>query len=257
METKTNKKRDGGTREWAEKTVNCCTGCTHNCRYCYARDNAVRYKQLTADQWPNERVRPHDVNRGRRKRFPEWVMFPSSHDITPTNVTGCLVFLEKLLQVGNQVLIVSKPHIDCIKAICQQFEDYKNQILFRFTIGACDDSVLSFWEPGAPGYEERKASLEHAFRKSFQTSVSVEPMLDSANIDNLVAGLMPYVTETIWIGKMNHIGRISKYVDDATRNALAQLDARQSDSIIKAIYARHKDNPMIRWKESIRAVVGI
>ena len=94
-------------------------------------------------------------------------------------------------------------------------------------------------------------------RKGFQTSVSVEPMLDTANIDSLVADLMPYVTESIWIGKMNHISSISKYVDEPTRKALAQLDAGQSDAIIKAIYARHKNNPMIRWKESIRAVVGI
>jgi DNA repair photolyase len=257
MEKKTHKKRNGGTREWAEKTVNCCTGCTHNCRYCYARDNAVRYKQLTADQWPNERIRPHDVNRGRRKKFPEWVMFPSSHDITPTNMVGCIVFLEKLLRVGNQVLVVSKPHLDCIEAVCEKFGNYQGQILFRFTIGACDGSVLSFWEPGAPGYAERKASLEHAFRKGFQTSVSIEPMLDTANIDYLVADLMPFVSESIWIGKMNHINNIAKYVDEPTRKALAQLDAGQSDAIIKLIYERHKNNPMIKWKESIRAVVGI
>ncbi len=257
METRKKRKSNGGTREWSEKTVNCCTGCTHNCRYCYARDNAIRYKQLTADQWPNERVRPHDVNRGRRKRFPGWVMFPSSHDITPTNLAGCLVFLDELLRVGNQVLVVSKPHLDCIEAVCEKFGDHQSQILFRFTIGACDDSVLSFWEPGAPRYAERKASLKYAFLKGFQTSVSVEPMLDTANIDSLVADLMPFVLESIWIGKMNHISSISKYVDEPTRNALAQLDARQSDAIIKGIYARHKDNPMIRWKESIRAVVGI
>ena len=94
-------------------------------------------------------------------------MFPSSHDITPTNLAGCLVFLEELLRVGNQVLVVSKPHLDCIEAVCEKFGDYQGQILFRFTIGACDDSVLSFWEPGAPEYAERKASLEHAYSEGF------------------------------------------------------------------------------------------
>jgi DNA repair photolyase len=23
-----------GTREWAVKSVNCCSGCSHDCRYC-------------------------------------------------------------------------------------------------------------------------------------------------------------------------------------------------------------------------------
>ena len=84
---------------------------------------------------------------------------------------------------------MSKPHLDCIQAICQQFGDYREKILFRFTIGACDDTVLSFWEPGAPTYAERMASLQYAYEQGFQTSVSVEPMLDSANIDQLIAEL--------------------------------------------------------------------
>jgi len=36
------------------------------------------------------------------------VMFPSSHDITPTNLAGCLTVLKKLLEVGNEVLIVNR-----------------------------------------------------------------------------------------------------------------------------------------------------
>jgi DNA repair photolyase len=256
METKKKRKSNGGTREWAEKTINCCTGCSHDCRYCYTKMMQTNYKRIKPEDWRPERIRENDVFK-QHKKYPARVMFPSSHDLTDNNWSACQIVLDNLLKAGNEVLLVSKPRLFCIGTICSLFKDYQNQILFRFTIGACDDSVLSFWEPGAPGYEERKASLEHAFRKGFQTSVSVEPMLDTANIDYLVADLMPYVTETIWIGKMNHISRISKYVDDATRVALAQLDLKQSDAIIKAIYARHKDNPMIRWKESIRHVVGI
>jgi DNA repair photolyase len=184
-------------------------------------------------------------------------MFPSSHDITPTNLNACLIVLEKLLKVGNQVLIVSKPHLNCIKAICQKFGDSRDQILFRFTIGACDNCVLSNWEPGAPAYAERKTSLQFAYENGFQTSVSVEPMLDSANIDRLVADLEPFVTDSIWIGKMNHLGRLLKNADAGLRAALQHVEAGQTDDIIQAIYQRHKGNPQIRWKQSIRKVVGI
>jgi DNA repair photolyase len=134
---------------------------------------------------------------------------------------------------------------------------YKRQILFRFTIGACDDTVLSFWEPGAPAYGERMASLQYAYENGFQTSVSVEPMLDSANIGRLIAEVLPYVTETIWIGKMNHLTRLVKNADVQLLSAIQHVEAGQTDDIIRSIYERHKLNPKVRWKASIKKVVGL
>ena len=245
-----------GTREWAAKTVNCCTGCSHDCRYCYAKEMALRFRQVPVGEWAFERVRPHDVFKSHSK-YDGRVMFPSSHDITPSNLAACLTVLEKLLKAGNQVLIVSKPHLDCITAICKEFDRYRHQILFRFTIGACDDQVLSFWEPGATAYIERMGSLQFAYENGFQTSVSVEPMLYSANIDRLVADLEPFVTETIWIGKMNHLTRLAKSADARLLSAIQHIEAGQTDDIIRTIYHRHKMNPNIRWKASIKKVVGL
>jgi len=216
----------------------------------------MRFNRLTANQWRHENVRQHDVDR-KHPKYPGVVMFPSSHDITPINLAACMSVLEKLLKVGNEILIVSKPHMDCIEAICGRFADHRDQILFRFTIGACNDSVLSFWEPGAPTFAARVASLRYAYMQGFQTSVSVEPMLDSGNIDRLVAEALPFVTETIWIGKMNHLGRLLKNADAGLRAAFQHVEAGQTDDIILSIYERHKGNPQIRWKESIRKVVGI
>ena len=34
----------------------------------------------------------------------------------------------------------------------------------RFSIGACDDQILSFWEPNAPNFEERKQCLKYAYK---------------------------------------------------------------------------------------------
>jgi DNA repair photolyase len=184
-------------------------------------------------------------------------MTPSSHDITPGNLAGSLIVLEKLLKIGNRVLIVSKPHLDCIREICQQFEGYRDRILFRFTIGSWDDSVLSFWEPGAPTYAERIASLQYAYAQGFQTSVSVEPMLDSGNIDQLITEVLPFVTETIWIGKMNHLTRLAKNADAQLLSAIQHIEVGQTDDFIRAIYHRHKLNSNIRWKASIKKVVGL
>jgi DNA repair photolyase len=243
-----------GTQDWADITVNCCTGCSHDCVYCYAKGMAYRFRQVPPGQWPTERVRPQDAARSYR-RYPGTVMFPSSHDITPATLQACLRVLENLLQAGNQVLVVSKPHLDCIQAVCRNLGSYRDQILFRFTIGARDGAVLSFWESGAPTYAERVACLQYAHEEGFETSVSIEPMLDSANIDLLVAELMPHVTETIWIGKMNHLGRLAKGASAELLTAIEDIRAGQTDLIIRAIHARHKANPAIRWKDSIRRVV--
>ena len=94
-------------------------------------------------------------------------------------------------------------------------------------------------------------------KHGFQTSVSVEPMLDSANIDTLIGELLPYVTHSIWIGKMNHLGRFGKDSDMVLQQAIEKIKRGQTDSIIKSIYRRYKDNPMIRWKKEIKKMVGI
>ena len=250
------RKNNFGTSEWSVKTVNCCTGCSHDCRYCYAKEMAIRFKQVTAVQWPHERIRPKDVFK-LHKKYDGQVMFPSSHDITPNNLDACLTVMKILLVTGNRVLVVSKPHLECIKAICEILKPYKRRILFRFTIGACDNQILSYWEPNAPGYDERKECLIYAQKARFRTSVSVEPMLDSANIDILISELLPYITHSIWIGTMNHLGRFEKGSDMVLKQATNRIRQGQIDTVIRQIYQRHKNNPLIRWKAEIKKVVGI
>jgi len=246
-----------GTREWSTSTVNCCSGCSHNCLYCYARQVALRFKRIDEhDQWKEEIIRQHDVE----KKYPKrkgTVMFPSSHDITPTNFNACFTVLEKLLCAGNDVLVVSKPHLECIESICNRLEDFKKQVIFRFTIGALNDEILSFWEPNAPLYAERKSALKHAFDHGFETSVSVEPMLDADHIKDLVEDLSPFVTHSIWIGKLNDINRRVKIEDELVEKAVQSIEDGQSDDKIKLVYEMFRDNSLVRWKDSIKKVVGI
>ena len=132
-------------------------------------------------------------------------MFPTSHDITPQFLEECVTVLRKLLAAGNEVLIVTKPHLECIERLCRELAAYKEKIVFRFTIGAMDDELLRFWEPGAPAFAERLAALKHAHEQGFRTSVSAEPMLDVPHAVELYETLVPFVTDTIWFGKMNDV----------------------------------------------------
>jgi len=181
-------------------------------------------------------------------------MFPSSHDITSENLDACRRVIHNLLVAGNEILVVSKPDPDCLKAICEDCVKFKDKILFRFTIGAMDNNLLSFWEPGAPSFKNRMLALSSAYENGFRTSVSIEPMVDAENVENLVFEVQPYITETIWVGKMNYLGRI--HLDSyETAAALEKVKKSQSDDRILEIVQNLRDVPQVYWKDSIRAVV--
>lgn len=251
------KKPIRGTREWAVANVNCCTGCTHDCRYCYARyDAVVKKDQLSSEEWKECLVRESDVLKA-RPLYPGQVMFPTTHDILPENLQPCIQVLRNLLEAGNQVLVVSKPHLECVRELCKEFTDYKDKLLFRFTITARDKGLLDFWEPGAPAYSERKASLCYAFDQGFETSVSVEPMLDTSDVVPMVRELLPCVTHSIWLGKMNKIDERVQINSDTSVLFVERIKAGQVDSEIILIYKELQDESLIRWKESIKTVVGV
>lgn len=246
-----------GTREWSTQSANCLIGCSHACRYCYARYNAVhRYGYVKPGSWNKPRPRPAAV----RKKWPHvegTVMFPTTHDILPEFLAECLACLKNILSPGNRVLIVSKPHLKVIYALCRELREHQERILFRFTIGADDDELLRYWEPGAPSFRQRFASLQVAHKWGWQTSVSIEPMLDSPNITRLVEALAPYITDSIWIGKMNGIGQRVEVRTKEDRREVARIEAGQTNTRIREIYNGLKDHPLAKWKESIKEVVGL
>ncbi len=255
-----------GFQEWTESknNVNICTGCSNDCKYCYAKSMAFKFKQVQEGQWANETIREKDVNKS-YKLYDGRVGFPTSHDITPTNLDDYTYVLRKLLVAGNEVLIVSKPKLECIKRICDENVDYKDKILFRFSIGSSNNNILRFWDTNAPLYDERKESLKYAFNNGFQTSVSMEPLLDSANVVAAASDLVPYVTDFIWIGKMNHINPLKKKAEENNDTPLLEqieiIEAGQTDEKIKSIFNEFQKIPdlfkKLKWKDHFKKVLGI
>lgn len=245
-------KRKTGTREWAPASYNIGIGCSHDCLYCYARTNA----KLNSKEWVKESV---------KKTFPkipktngDWVMFPTQHDITEYYLEKSIDSIKKLLDAENKVLIVSKPHFECIRSICNAFVYYKDRILFRFTIGSMDNSKLKFWEPGAPSFEERVQALQHAFYSGFKTSVSMEPMVDS--VENTIItfyNLDSWVNDKIWIGKMNKIDKrvLGRQISTPIEIACKKIKEEQSDKNILWMVDQLKYHPKIEWKDSIKEVI--
>ena len=247
-----------GTTEWAASNANYLKGCSNDCKYCFSKEMAIRFKRKTPENWKEEEVNWDAYNKS--VRFREgFIMFPSTHDITPEHLDLAIGYLRRLLVAGNKVLVVSKPSLVCVKRICDTFGEFKNKILFRFTIGSTSSETLRFWEPNASDYEERKKALIYAYDTGYQTSISCEPMLDD-RVDRVIDELSQYITDAIWLGKMNFVIRrlrTNGQLNAETLAAAEQLLEWQSDEAIRGLYNRYKDNPSIKWKESIKKIVGL
>ncbi len=244
-----------GTKEWASHNLNICSGCSNACIYCYAAQMAERFKRRTRSDWSREELTPNAA----LTRYPAkngLVMFPSTHDITPYNLEASIRVLKIVLASGNDVLIVTKPRLDIIKRLCEEFITRQELIEFRFTIGTLSPRISKFWEPGAPLPVERIAALKHAHASGYSTSVSMEPLLGGFDTaQSVLAAVRDFVTGKIWIGKLN---RIRSNVDvSTTRNMrmVQALESLQTDQKILQIHSAFRDDPKIRWKDSIRKVV--
>lgn len=246
-----------GTAEWAENKLNIYMGCSHGCLYCYACWFSLHYKKIASrEEWRNERLTANAF-RSSYPRKKGVVMFPSSHDITPSTLDRSISMLRMALEAGNQVLIVSKPHIECVRALVGQLARYRTQILFRFTIGALDQELAKLWEPGAPEPAERLAALDYAYAAGYSTSVSIEPML--AGVEEtlrVVDAVNRYVSDTIWVGKMREVRRRVDVSNPDIACAVDILLLQQSDGEILKLAACLKDQPKIRWKDSIKKVLA-
>jgi hypothetical protein len=56
---------------------------------------------------------------------------------------------------------------------------------------------------------------------------------------------------------MNYAGRFAKYADVPIQNELNRIRAGQNPNIIRNIYNRYQGDPMIKWKNGIKKVVGL
>ena len=164
-------RKGSGTSEWAEVTENICRGCPNDCLYCYAASNADRFHYRSRADWRREEF----TKRALISSYPARdgvVMFPSAHDITPFNLEAFIRVSRLILAKGNRMLVVSKPRMSCIPKMLEELGPWREQVLFRFTIGSVDAEVCRYWEPGASSPEERIECLRLSKERGFRTSVS-------------------------------------------------------------------------------------
>jgi DNA repair photolyase len=114
--------------------------------------------------------------------------------------------------------------------------------MFRFTIGSLNPDASKFWEPGAPEPFERICALEHAFLNGYQTSVSMEPMLFGySEAIRTFHTVERFVTDTIWIGKMNKIRQRVDITDPNNLFMVQEIERMQRDEAILKLDDELKD----------------
>lgn len=244
-----------GVSEWADYSYNIGSGCMNDCRYCYAHEISTKFGlQLPGVPWAQETVKEYKADISHS--VDGIVMFPTMHDISENYLPTYLETLGNLLDSGNAVVIVTKARLACVRAICEAFPQHRDHMLFRMTITSMDTELSRLWEPGAPLPEERIEALRFAYDAGFNTSVSVEPMLDT--MENMVAlyhTLSHYLTVDIWFGKMNDIDRRVDTSSPEVVAAAQRILANQSDMNIRWLYEQLHDQPMVEWKDSIKLVL--
>jgi DNA repair photolyase len=251
-----------GVQEWAEYRMNFQTGCRHGCVYCYAREQAIRFKWIsTWEEWETPKIRENALKKkfGKRQGV---TMMPTTHDITPENWKTFKTILIRLLTPGNNVLLVTKPHLSCMRELANCFGPYRENLLIRITLGTTDDTIREVLEPNAPSVGERLEALRWLFEERFRTSVSCEPLLgDSATFKAIVEAVKAYVTDDVWVGFMNNpTRRIRKDLlkDETVKQVLSHItpdkikDTIEGILLLRAEYdALHNPSVTIRLKESI------
>jgi len=220
---------------------NIAVGCSHNCTYCYARQNALEKGEIrSVEEWAIERVLTEKVNEVQRKSPGVIYKFPTHHDITPALLPPSLTFIGNLLLAGNEVRICTKPHLECIRAICDEFRGYKEKLEFDMTITTLDEHRSRLFEPGAPLPQERLAALRYASGQGFKCSVNIEPLLDAeVNTSILIERVYPDVLGMITIGKMVNVRRRLVMNDVQKTGAKQLLDLIDSKECLKALDRRY------------------
>ena len=215
---------------------------------------AVRFGRSKWQDWRKMEIRG-DVLEKPMKRFSGRVMFPSSHDIVDMSPFKevCMVVLGKKLDSGNRVLVTTKPRISVTKEIDRRYYIFRARMQFRFTISSVNDETLAFWEPNAPKFGERLESLKYAFRRGYRTSVSIEPFLDYEPLE-LIRRVYPFVTESIWIGRMNYIRR--KGLSRTEKQYHEEIRENYETRHLAEIFRELRVYPLVRFKDSIRIQLG-
>jgi DNA repair photolyase len=198
----------------SDYTLNCYTGCTHRCTYCYARFM--------------QRFHPHDepwggfvdvkinavevLKRQLRRATPGDVFLSSACDgWQPIEAEYQLTqrCCELLLERGFQLNVLTKSTL-----VLRDIELFRGRpVQVGITLTTLDEHLRELWEPGAASIDERCEVIEAARRVGLKTTVMFGPLLpflsdSQESLDSLMKRAADLGVDVIWVDAMNPRPRV-------------------------------------------------
>jgi len=278
-----------GTYEWCDETYNSHEGCKNACLNCYARNLAWQKKFVFWENYDKAEIHRKTkwIKTWRRKADGFWFMYPSMHDTFEETAADAIKVIGNMLKANGNVLWVTKPRYEVVKKVLEKFSNYQvsafdeprnylqgqPHIKIRMSISTNNDEEIAFFEENAPKYDEREKSLILAHEMGADVGTSCEPWYKPVlnNGDDptekfieWVRHLLQYVTDELWIGKMNYIptenGKAKEGIYELRGTPLTdeQIEKFREleglyklENILRIVDEFHGD-PKIRFKESIK-----
>jgi DNA repair photolyase len=213
----------------SDYSLNCYTGCTHACVYCYARFM--------------QRFHPHDepwgafvdvklnavevLKRQLRRAEPGSVFVSSACDgWQPIEAQWQLTrrCCELLLERGFELHILTKSPL-----VLRDLDVFAARpVQIGVTLTTLDERLSELWEPGAANIQERLRVIEAARRAGLQTSVMFGPLLpflsdSQASIDALLGRAADLGIDRIWVDALNPRPRVWPAVAELLRAKFPEL----------------------------------
>lgn len=210
-------------------SLNCYTGCTHGCAYCYARFM--------------QRFHPHEepwgafvdvkvnaietLKRQLRRTAPGSVFVSSACDgWQPLEAEWRLTrrACELLLERGFRVSLLTKS--DLVLRDLDLFQGRQGKI--AVTLTTLDERLRTLWEPGAAGVPQRLRVIETARRAGLATGIMFGPLLPGLSdtqesLDALLEQAADLGVDSVWVDALNRRPRVWPAVAELLREHFPEL----------------------------------
>ncbi len=210
-------------------SLNCYTGCTHACVYCYAR--FMQRFHPHAEPWGafiDVKLNAVEVLKRQLRRAEPGEVFVSSacDGWQPIEAERRLTrrCCELLLERGFQVNVLTKSDL-----ILRDFDLFRGrQSRIGITLTTLDEHLRELWEPGAASVCQRLQAIEAARREGLKTAVMFGPLLPflsdgQAAIDAMLNRAAELGIDAIWVDAINPRPRVWPAVAGLLRAEFPEL----------------------------------
>ncbi|MEN6404922.1 MAG: radical SAM protein [Thermoguttaceae bacterium] len=210
-------------------SLNCYTGCTHACAYCYAR--FMQRFHPHAERWGefvDVKVNAVETLKRQLRRLEPGDVFVSSacDGWQPIEAQWRLTrrCCELLLEHGFQLNVLTKSSL-----VARDFDIFRDRsVRVGITLTSLDESLRRHWEPRASSVRARIDVLNAARREGLRTSVMFGPLLpglsdQQSDLDAMFRQADGWGVEAIWVDALNPRPRVWLAVAELLRAEFPDL----------------------------------